>query len=147
MELVGWNDWNNMMNLGNSIHGMMNDRFFASDKGYVKDMGNAWNPAVDVFETDDAYVVNAELPGVNKDDITIDVKDRILTVKGERTRDNEVKDKRCYRRERIFGKFERSFTLPQGVDSHAITAAFNNGVLKISIPRPEIEKPRQITVH
>lgn len=147
MELVRWNPWNEMASLRNSLHRMLDDKDFNTrrvDQGSIR---GCWNPAVDVYETDEAYVVNAELPGMNKDDIAIDVKDRILTVTGERSHDNDVKDERYYRRERSFGRFERSFSLPEGVDSEMIKAEFKNGVLKVSIPRPEKRKPKQITVH
>lgn len=150
MELVRWNPWNEMTSFRNSLYRMFDDRSFPSWEPRKKDKdpfnGN-WNPAVDVYETDQAYVVNAELPGMNKDDITIDVKDRTLTMKGERRYDNEVKDEHYYRRERAFGSFQRSFSLPEGVESEKITAEFKNGMLKVTIPRPEAKKPKQITVH
>ena len=147
MELVRWNPWNEMAGLRNSLHRVFDDRSFPARERDQELFSGNWNPAVDVYETDEAYVVNAELPGMNKDDIAIDVKDRILTVKGERHCDNEVKDDRYYRRERAFGKFQRSFSLPEGVESEKITAEFKNGMLKVSIPRPEAKKPKQITVH
>jgi HSP20 family protein len=147
MELVKWNPWNEMMGLRNSLHRMFDDGSFSAQREARGLTSGCWNPAVDVYETDEAYVVNAELPGLNKEDIAINVKDRILTVKGERSFDHEVKEDRYYRRERAFGKFQRSFSLPEGVDSEMITAEFKNGILKVSIPRPEAKKPKQITVH
>lgn len=147
MELVKWNPWNEMMSLRNSLERMFDDRFPA-DRGEGREAaGGFWNPAVDVFETDEAYVINAELPGVSRENIEIDVKNRLLTVKGERGQENETRKDRCYRKERSFGRFERTFPLPGGVDTEKITAEFKNGVLKIRIPRPEGKKPRQITVN
>ena len=81
------------------------------------------------------------------ENIVIDIKDRVLTLKGERSLDNEVKEDNFYRRERAFGKFERAFTLPTDVDSGKIEADFKDGVLKIDIPKPEKQKPKQITIH
>ena len=102
---------------------------------------------VDVYEGKDAYVIKAELPGVDKKDISIDLKGRILVVKGERATDSEVKEDNYYRRERTFGKFQRAFSLPESLDADKITADFKDGVLKIEVPKPEAEKPKQITVH
>jgi len=149
MELVRWNPWNEMMGIGKDLHRMFDGRSSIAPARQEVQGGapGRWNPVVDVYETDEAYVVNAELPGMSKEDITIDVKDRILTVTGERSDENEMKRERYYRKERFFGRFERSFSLPEGVDSEMITAELKNGVLKVSIPRPEKNKPKRITVH
>ncbi len=85
--------------------------------------------------------------GIDKEGIEIDVKDRVLTLKGERSSENEVKDDNYYRRERCVGKFERAFTLPADVDPDKIKADYKDGVLKVDIPKPEEKKPRQITIH
>ena len=106
-----------------------------------------WHPVVDMYDEDDRVVIKAELPGVDKKDIAIDVKDRILTLSGERTYDNEVKEENYYRRERAYGKFQRAFSLPADVDSDKIKADFEDGLLKIEVPKPEKQKPKNITVH
>jgi HSP20 family protein len=106
-----------------------------------------WNPAVDVYDTDNTVVIKAELPGIDKKDLSIDVNGRVLTLKGERSGDNEVKEEKYYRKERFHGKFERSFTLPDDTDPEKIQAEFKDGVLKIEVPKPEEKKPKQITVH
>jgi HSP20 family protein len=106
-----------------------------------------WNPVVDIYDNENDIVIKAELPGVSKKDIEIDIKDRVLTLKGERSADNEAKEDNYYRRERTYGRFERSFTLPANVDPDKIKADYNDGVLKIEVPKPENQKPKQITVH
>jgi HSP20 family protein len=106
-----------------------------------------WNPVVDIYDNEDHIVIKAELPGVSKKDIEIDIKDRVLTLKGERSADNEVKEDNYYRRERTYGRFERSFTIPANVDPDKIKADYHDGVLKIEVPKPEDQKPKQITVH
>jgi HSP20 family protein len=106
-----------------------------------------WNPLVDFYEKDDNYVIKAELPGMNKEDIAIDVKDRLLTLSGERSFDNEVKDDHYHRRERSHGKFHRIFALPVEVEADKISATFQDGVLTIEIPKPAQAKAKQITVH
>ena len=102
---------------------------------------------MDIFDDSDKIVIKAELPGIDKKDISIDLKDRILTLKGERAADNEEKEDRYYRRERTYGKFERSFTLPTGLNPDKIKADYQDGVLKIEVPKPQEEKPKQITIH
>ena len=106
-----------------------------------------WDPAVDLYEKDDHFIIKAELPGIKKDDIKVDLKDRVLTLSGERTYDNEVKEENYYRRERSYGKFQRAFTLPVDVDSEKIKAEFKDGVLQIEVPKPEDKKAKRVTVH
>jgi HSP20 family protein len=105
-----------------------------------------WMPAMDLVEGDDNYVLRADLPGLTQDDITIEFEDRTLTVAGERKAEHEVKKDGYVRVERAFGSFSRSLTLPQGVDPEALTASFDNGVLEVTIPKPEAQKPRRIEI-
>ncbi len=147
MELVRWTPWNDTRALSGCINRMFNDSYFSAQGGNDGMTSTPWNPAVDVYEEDGAYVVKAELPGMEKKDITVDLKDGVLAVSGERSRENEAKEGKYYRRERVFGKFRRSFSVPDAVDPDKITAEFNDGVLKIGIPKPEEKKPRQVTIH
>ena len=94
-----------------------------------------------------AHACQAELPGVDKEHLKVDAKDRVLTLKGERVLDNEVSENNYFRRERSFGKFERRFTLPLNVNSEDIKATFKDGLLKVEIPKPVDSKPKQIPVH
>jgi HSP20 family protein len=105
-----------------------------------------WFPAVDIHETDEAIVLQAELPGLIKEDIEIEVKENILTLKGERTIGKDVKDKNFYRQERRLGKFCRSFTLPAAIDPAKVTASYKAGVLEVKIPKTEEQKPVQIDI-
>jgi HSP20 family protein len=108
-----------------------------------------WNrqPIVDIYDNDDNIVIKAELPGIDKKDIDIDVKNGVLTLKGERRVDNETKKEKYYRRERAFGRFERAFRLPAEVDPENINASYKDGVLTIDIPKPENQKTKQISVN
>ena len=135
----------------NDFHRQM-DRFFHTPflrVGAPSDESRAetWHPSVDVFESEDALVINAELPGLSKDDIDVNIDEGKLTLSGERKSDSEVKEDKFYRRERTYGKFVRTFALPADIDPDKISAEFKDGVLKIEIPKPEEKKPRQITVH
>jgi HSP20 family protein len=117
--------------------------FFDRQRG---ELTQGWNPKVDVFEEEDKIVMKAELPGVDKDKIAIDVDGRVLTLKGERNSETEVKEENYYRKERSFGRFQRSFTLPLETDSEKIKAEYKDGVLQLNIPKPESQKPKQITI-
>jgi len=144
MDLVRWNPWRDMMDLQKRINNIFEETF-VSRTGEKSNLFN-WNPAVDVYEEGDNLVIKAELPGVNKDDIEIDVKETVLTLKGERSAQNEVKEDKYYRRERSYGKFMRSFTLPAHVDPEKITADFKDGILNITITKPEKEKVKKVSI-
>jgi HSP20 family protein len=106
-----------------------------------------WTPAMDLAETEDAFVLRADLPGVSQEDVSIELEDTVLTVSGERKSDHENKGEGYYRVERAFGAFSRSLTLPKGVDAEAIAAQFTDGVLEVRIPKPEQRKPRRIAIN
>jgi len=105
-----------------------------------------WTPAVDIYENNDFVVVKAELPGVEKDRISVEVKEGILTLRGERGFDNELKKESYHRIERSYGSFQRSFSLPVSVDQEKVTARFQNGVLEVQLPKKDQVKPKQIEV-
>lgn len=147
MTLVRWSPWREMANTNRYFNRFFDNSFLRSGFDYDDLELSHWHPMVDVYDRDGEIVIKAELPGMEKKDITIDVKDRVLTLKGERTYDNEVKDEKYYRRERAFGKFERSFSLPDGLDPEKIKADYKDGLLSVEIPKPEKEKPKQITIH
>lgn len=105
-----------------------------------------WTPAVDIYENNDFVVVKAELPGVEKDRISVEVKEGILTLRGERGFDKELKKESYHRIERSYGSFQRSFSLPVSVDQEKVTARFRDGVLEVQLPKKEQEKPKQIEV-
>ena len=99
-------------------------------------------PAVDVVESESAYEIKAEMPGMDEKNIEVKVANGNLTIKGEKQEEKEEKKKDYYLRERKFGSFERSFSIPEGVDTDKIEAAFKNGVLNVTLPKkPEAQKP------
>ena len=105
-----------------------------------------WAPSVDISETDDNFEVRAELPGVAKDDLHVSVKDNLLTLSGEKRQEN-VDDTQNYSRvERRYGSFQRRFTLPSEVATDDIKAEYSDGVLTLSIPKPEAAKPTEVSI-
>lgn len=105
-----------------------------------------WVPPVDVQETEEAYKLYAELPGLQKDDIQITLENNVLRLSGERKFERDVKKENFQRIERTYGTFTRSFTLPTQVNAESVQAVFNNGVLTISVPKREEAKPRTIAI-
>ena len=147
MNLVRWNPWREMNTLQHRLNHLLADSFFQPSRSEDDLSLGTWHPVVDMYDEDDRIVIKAELPGMEKKDISVDVKDGVLTISGERNYDNEVKEEIYYRRERAYGKFQRAFSLPTDVDSDKINADFKDGLLKIEVPKPEKQKPKEITVH
>jgi len=147
MELMRWSPMRGMFGWRNNVDSFFDDFLYPTRKSAESEGSWNWNPAVDIFEEQNHIVIKAELPGISKEGISVDVKGRVLTLKGERSADNEVKEEKYYRREMTYGRFERNFTLPTEVDPDAVKAEYRDGVLKITVPKPESHKPKQITVH
>lgn len=106
----------------------------------------SWTPLCDIYEEGDNIVVKAEIPGLDRNDIDVQVENNILTLRGERKREKEVKSENLFRTERFYGSFTRSFTLPVSVDTEKIRAEYRDGVLQVTMPKVEEAKPRKIKV-
>ena len=98
---------------------------------------------MDLAETEDEFVLKADLPGLSEDDVSIELEDNVLTVSGERKGEHEERKDGYYRVERSYGRFSRSLTLPEGVDADAVKASFDHGVLEVHIPKPEAKQAAQ----
>ena len=106
----------------------------------------AWNPSVDIFEDKDRLILEAELPGMKREDFDISVENNVLTLRGERKFEKKAEGDNYHRVERSYGSFTRSFTLPQTVSAEGATADFDNGVLRVSLPKREETKARKIEI-
>lgn len=106
----------------------------------------AWTPAVDIYETKDAIMVNVEAPGMSRDQFSVEVKDDVLNLKGERPFEKDVSREHYHRIERAYGKFRRSFILGVPIHNEGITAAYRDGVLEIVLPKVEEAKARKIEI-
>ena len=145
MALVRSNPWTALPTLQNRVNRLFDDMF--PEIGQGDDMGlMEWRPMVDTYEKDDAILVNAELPGVNREDISVDVKNNILTISGERKHEEDVNEDNYFRKERFYGKFQRSFTLPDNVDSEKVDAVYKDGVLEVKIPKTEQGTTKKIEI-
>ena len=101
---------------------------------------------MDLTEAEDHYVLKADLPGVNDEDVKIEVENGLLTISGERKEEHERAERSFYRVERAFGRFQRQLTMPEGIDPDGVTAEFDRGVLSVRIPKPEQVKPRRVAI-
>jgi HSP20 family protein len=145
MTIVRWEPLRELGTLQNEMNRLFNTVFDAPSPSTAGAL-RRWMPAMDLVETDDHFVLRADLPGLSEDDVKIEFEDGTLTVSGERKSAHESKTDGYYRIERAFGSFSRSLTLPQGVDPEAVTAGFDRGVLEVRIPKPEERKPRRIEI-
>lgn len=147
MSLVKWNPWKDISEWSHPFNRFFETPFLAT--GWLEDESGigSWKPKVDIYDKENNIVLKAELPGVDRKEIDIALRDGVLTLKGTRSYENEVNEKSYYRKERAFGHFHRSFALPENVDPTKIKAAFKDGVLKVEIPKPAERKPKKITVH
>jgi HSP20 family protein len=122
------------------------DRLFDAFFGQTERESHRWVPPMDLVEADDHFVLKADLPGLTGGDVNIEVQDGTLRISGERKAEHEQREQGWYRIERTFGSFNRSLTLPDGVDPDRIAAEFKHGVLEVRIPKPEERKPRRIEI-
>ena len=146
MTLVRWDPFRRVAGLQDQINRLFEDSLTRSGESEEDLTECAWRPPVDIYETDEAIVLKAELPGISKEDISIEVKDNLLTIKGERNTDMEITQDRYYRQERCFGTFHRSFTLRDTIKPETIRAKYKEGVLAVKIPKPEQEQPKQMKI-
>ena len=145
MALVRWQPVRELSSLQNDMNRLVNT-FFDTTTANGGTSPRRWIPAMDLVETDDHFVLRADLPGLSEDDVHIDVEDDVLTVSGERKAQHEDKREGYVRVERSYGSFRRSLTLPEGVEAEAVSASFDRGVLEVQIPKPEARKPRRVAI-
>jgi HSP20 family protein len=145
MAVMRWDPFRDL----NMLQERMNRLF--DDAGRWKHDGEpsattTWSPAVDIFETEGEIMVKAELPGMDRKDITLHLENNVLTLKGERRFEKETKEENYHRIERAYGGFSRAFSIPATVDEEKIRADYKDGVLKIALPKKEQAKPKQIRI-
>src|SRR5437870_604049 len=145
MAVVRWDPFRDL--------GLLQDRMnrLFDDAGRWRNDGEpsattSWSPSVDIFETEGDIVVKAELPGMDRKDITLHLESNVLTLRGERKFVKEAKEENYHRIERSYGNFSRSFSIPATVDEEKIRADYKDGVLSILLPKKEQAKPKQIKI-
>ena len=146
MALARWNPGRDLMRMREEMERMFREFFRPGDGEEATWMRGNWAPPVDIYETDEAFVLKAELPGFSKEDVQIELHGNRLTLRGERKHDTEAKEEQYHRLERAYGRFERVFWLPATVDAEKIKASFTNGVLELRLPKSEAAKPKRIAI-
>ena len=145
MAISRWDPFRDL----NVLQDRMNRLFNDAGRGWRTDEPAAtttWSPAVDIFETENEIVVKAELPGVDRKDISLNLENNVLTLKGERKFEKETKEENYHRIERAYGGFSRAFSIPATVDEEKIRADYQDGILRIALPKKEQVRPKQIRI-
>ncbi len=146
MALIRWEPVRELNTIQTEMNRLFNTFFDTPAGGHGLSAHRRWVPAMDLLETDESFVLRADLPGLSEGDVNIELEDNVLTVSGERKGEHEERKEGYYRVERSFGRFSRSLTLPDGVDADAVRANFEDGVLEVRIPKPEARKPRKVSI-
>ena len=143
MSLVRWDPFQDSGDLLQRFNQLLT-RTAAPNAG--ENTSYAWRPAADIIEKENEFLIKAELPEVNKDDIHIDLQDGVLSIRGERKMEKEHEEDKVHRVESFYGSFSRSFRLPDNVDVEKITAESKDGVIRIHVPKTEAAKPRSVEI-
>jgi HSP20 family protein len=150
MAIVRWEPFRDLLSLQDRMNRMFHDSYRGANQAAAQDedwgLGGSWAPAVDIYDHDGNIVLKAELPGVDAKNVDIRLENNVLTLSGERKLDSEVKRESYHRVERTYGSFTRSFTLPTVVDQEKIKAEYRDGVLRVTLPKREESKPKQISI-
>jgi HSP20 family protein len=148
MTLTHWKPFRDLMPMYNSMNRFFDDEFIKEfDHSNFNQSMTGWNPAADVMENKDEYILKLEVFGVAREDINIEFHDNTLTIKGERKADSDLKEEDIHRIERFSGNFSRNFTLPGETDSEKIEAKLKDGILELRIPKAEEKKAKSIPIN
>ena len=146
MALIRWEPVRELNSIQSEMNRLFNTYFDSPTPANGGAALRRWIPAMDLVETEQDFVLRADLPGVSEDDVNIELEDRVLTISGERKAEHEERKEGYYRVERSSGAFTRTLTLPEGVDPETINATFANGVLEVRIPKPQEKKPHRVSI-
>ena len=147
MSLMRWRTGRELTTIRDEMNRLFDDFFSGLPERRRELLESEWAPRVDIAETDENVVVTAELPGVNQDNVDITVVNDVLTLKGEKKDEKEIKKENYHRIERSYGSFQRSVSLPTGVQADKAKATYKDGVLSITIPKAEEAKPKSIKIN
>ena len=145
MNLVKWDPFRELEDMSNRLNRVFGRPIARMEPNSEMLMAD-WTPSADISETDTSYLIKAEIPGVNKEDVKVTIQDGMLTVQGERKMEKEEKGKKFHRIERSYGSFMRSFRVPDDADESTVKAEFKDGVLNITLAKSAKAKPKAINV-
>jgi HSP20 family protein len=145
MAMIRWEPTRELQSVQSEINRLFNTLFDAPASGQAA-ATRRWVPAMDLVETEQDFVLRADLPGLKEEDIKIELQENVLTISGERKSEHEQRGEGFYRLERASGAFSRSLTLPEGVEADEVKANFDAGVLEVRIPKPRHRQPQTIRI-
>jgi HSP20 family protein len=146
MALIRWEPTREIESLQQEVNRLFGSFFDVQGGRQVAPGSRRWLPAVDLVEGEDHYLLHADLPGVKPEDVSIELEDDVLTISGHREASGEGEQNGVHRRERAYGAFSRTLTLPAGIDPASIDASFDQGVLNVRIPKPAQQKPHRVAI-
>lgn len=145
-NLIPWRPFDDLVSLRDAMDRLFEDSYIRPRAGWIAPMGAA-SMAIDMYETGNEVVVKAALPGVKPDQVEVTITGNTLSISGESKEENETKDKDYIRKERRYGSFTRTVTLPNGLKADKAEAVFENGMLTLTVPKSEESKPKTIKVN
>ena len=145
MNLMKWDPFRELEEVSNRLNRVFGRPLARLEPNEMMTMAD-WTPSADISETDTAYLIKAEIPGVNKEDVKVSIENGMLTIQGERKMEKEEKGKKYHRIERSYGSFMRSFRVPDDADESAVKAEFKDGVLNVTLNKSAKAKPKAINV-
>ena len=144
MAIIRWDPYRDVVTLRERMNRLFDDAFSSREQGDLT--AGTWSPSVDIHEKDKELVLTAEIPGVKEEDVDVEIEDNVLTLRGKKEFEKETKEDDYHRIERSYGSFYRSFTLPTNVDRDKIEANFDDGLLRITMPKKPELKPKKVNV-
>jgi HSP20 family protein len=145
MSIVRWDPFRELEDMSNRLNRMFGRSPLARE-AETQMVAFDWAPSVDISENPEEFVIKAEVPGVNKDDVKVSIEDGVVSIQGERKQEKEEKDKKFHRIERSYGSFLRSFSLPSNIDDAKVQAQFKDGLLTVRLPKSASAKPKSVEV-
>lgn len=146
MSIVRWDPFRELEDMSDRLNRVFGRSSLTQEAGKNALVEFDWAPSVDISESNEEFVIKAELPGVNKDDVKIGVEDGVVRIQGERKQEKEEKDKKFHRVERSYGSFLRTFSLPTNVDESRIQAQYKEGLLTVRLPKAANPKPKALEI-
>ena len=147
MALIRWEPARELQSMQSEMNRVFGSLFDSpTPRNGVRTSLRRWIPAMDIVETDDHYVLRADLPGLSEGDVNVELENNVLTISGKRSSEREENKNGYHRVERSYGSFSRSVTVPEGVDADSIQANFDKGVLEVKVAKPEQIKPRKVAI-
>ncbi|MBI5893902.1 MAG: Hsp20/alpha crystallin family protein [Deltaproteobacteria bacterium] len=147
MALVKWDPFKDLLSIQDRMNRLFDETLTRTGRGEGEELARGvWSPAVDIYETDESIILKAEIPGIDKKEVSIEVKNNMLILKGERKFEKEIKEENYHRMERAYGAFQRTFTLPNIIEKENVKAKYKDGILEITLPKVKGAKPKHVKV-